>query len=175
MVVKKGRIFPIIITLLLIIIIIYLFATIKQPYVECSKEVTNELGIQVLENIQITLDGNKIASMDIKKTIILPEEYLKEENHYLNSMRFILKDSYEYLPKKAVTITQESDRLIAHVMVDNDETIILNNIEFTNQEELQIKINANTKAKNVVTLSIGDSYTEGEFMTHMKNNGYTCK
>ena len=74
MVVKKGRIFPIIITLLLIIIIIYLFATIKQPYVECSKDVTNELGIQVLENIQITLDGNKIASMDIKKIIILPEE-----------------------------------------------------------------------------------------------------
>lgn len=173
--VKKGRIFPIIITLLLIIIIIYLFATIKQPYIECSKEITNDLAIQVSENIQVTLDGNKISSMDIKKTIILPEEYLKEEDHYLNSMKFILKNSYDYLPKKNVAITQESDRLIAHIMVDDDETIILNNIEFTNQDKLQIKINANTKAKDVVTLSIGDIYTEGEFMTHMKNNGYTCK
>lgn len=175
MVVRKGRLFPIIITVLLIVVIIYLFATIKQPYVECSKEVTNELGIQILENSQVTLDGNKIALMDITKTIILPEKYLQEEHHYLNSMRFILKESYEYLPKKTVTITQESDRLIAHIKVDDDETVILNNIEITNQDDLQIKINANTKAKDVVTLSIGDEYTEGEFMTHMKNNGYTCK
>ena len=86
-----------------------------------------------------------------------------------------MKNSYEYLPKKAVAITQESDRIIAHIVVDDDETLILNNIEFTNEDDLQIKINANTKAKDVVTLTIGDSYTEGEFMTHMKNNGYTCK
>ena len=174
MMVKKGRIFPIIITLLLIIIIIYLFATIKQPYIECSKEITNDLAIQVSENIQVTLDGNKISSMDIKKTIILPEEYLKEEDHYLNSMKFILKESYAYLPKDSTTISQESDRIIAHVVVDNDETLILNNIEFTNDEKLELKINANTKAKDVVTLKINDSYSEGEFMTHMKNNGYSC-
>ena len=49
------------------------------------------------------------------------------------------------------------------------------NIKFTNVEDLQIKINANTKAKDVVTLKIKDAYTEGEFMTHMRNNGYSCK
>ena len=64
--------------------------------------------------------------------------------------------------------------MIAQVVVDDDETLILNNIEFTDDDDLQIKINSNTKAQDVVTLSIKDSYTEGEFMTHMKNNGYTC-
>ncbi|HIT23774.1 MAG TPA: hypothetical protein IAD45_05090, partial [Candidatus Faecimonas intestinavium] len=94
--------------------------------------------------------------------------------NYLNSMKFILKESYAYLPKDSTTISQESDRIIAHVVVDNDETLILNNIEFTNDEKLELKINANTKAKDVVTLKINDSYSEGEFMTHMKNNGYSC-
>ncbi len=175
MVVKKSRVFPIIITISLIVIIIYLFANIKQPYVECSKETTNELGIQVLENIQVNLDSNSIEKMDLTKTIILPEQYINEENNYLNSMRFIIENSYEYLPQKTVKITQDSDRIISRVVVDDDETIILNNIEFTNEDDLQIKINSNTKAQNVVTLSIGDSYTEGEFLTHMKNNGYSCK
>ena len=109
------------------------------------------------------------------KTIILPEKYLKEEKNYLNSIKFAIKESYEYLPKKAVELTQESDRIIAHITLSDNETIILNNIEFEQPNDLQIKINANTKAKDVITLKIKDSYTEGEFMTHMKNNGYSCK
>lgn len=172
---KKGKIFPMILTIILIVIIIYLFANIKQPYVECNKKTTNDLGIQILENIQVNLEGNDIEKMDLTKTIILPQTYLKTDNKYLDSINFVMKNSYEYLPKKAVAIIQESDRIIAHIVVDDDETLILNNIEFTNEDDLQIKINANTKAKDVVTLTIGDSYTEGEFMTHMKNNGYTCK
>ena len=112
--------------------------------------------------------------MDLTKTIILPETFLNENDNYLNSMKFILKESYAYLPKDSTTISQESDRIIAHVVVDDDETLILNNIEFTNDEKLELKINANTKAKDVVTLKINDSYSEGEFMTHMKNNGYSC-
>ena len=175
MTLKQGRAFPIIITVILISIIIYLFATIKQPYVECSKKTVNELGIELQENLKVTLDSSSIQKMDLTKTIILPNQYLEDENNYLNSMKFIIKNSYDYLPKKAVKITQGTDRIIAHVIVDKNETLILNNIEFTNDQDLQIKINANTKAKDVVTLKINDSYTEGEFMTHMKNNGYSCK
>ena len=174
MILKKGRVFPMILTIILIIIIIYLFATIKQPYVVCNKTTTNESGIEVDEKIQVTLDGNNIKKMDLTKTIILPEEYLSEEDNYLNSMKFILKESYAYLPKKTVSISQESDRIIAHIVVDDDETLILNNIEFTNNDKLELKVNANTKARDVVTLKIKDSYSEGEFMTHMKNNGYSC-
>ncbi len=174
MTLRRGRAFPIILTILLIIIIIYLFANIKQPYVVCTKETTNDLGIEINENIQVTLDGNKIQKMDLTKTLIFPEQYLKQEDNYLNSMHYIIENSYEYLPSDTVTIKQESDRIIANIVVDQDETVILNNIEFENIDDLQIKINANTKAQDVVTLSINDNYTEGEFMTHMKNNGYTC-
>ena len=174
MTLRRGRAFPIILTILLIIIIIYLFANIKQPYVVCTKETTNDLGIEINENIQVTLDGNKIQKMDLTKTLIFPEQYLKQEDNYLNSMHYIIENSYEYLPSDTVTMKQESDRIIANIVVDQDETVILNNIEFENIDELQIKINSNTKAQDVVTLSINDNYTEGEFMTHMKNNGYTC-
>mgnify|MGYP005771213745 CR=1 FL=1 len=174
MTLRRGRAFPIILTILLIIIIIYLFANIKQPYVVCTKETTNDLGIEINENIQVTLDGNKIQKMDLTKTLIFPEQYLKQEDNYLNSMHYIIENSYEYLPSDTVTIKQESDRIIANIVVDQDETVILNNIEFENIDDLQIKINSNTKAQDVVTLSINDNYTEGEFMTHMKNNGYTC-
>ena len=175
MTLKQGRVFPIIITVILISIIIYLFATIKQPYVECSKT-TTELGIQIVENLKVSLSSNNIEKMDLTKTIILLENYTKEENNYLDSIKFAIEESYEYLPKKVVQVTQNSDRVIAQVVVvDDDETLILNNIKFTNVEDLQIKINANTKAKDVVTLKIKDAYTEGEFMTHMRNNGYSCK
>lgn len=174
MTLKKGKVFPMVLTIIFIVIIIYLFATIKQPYVVCTKSNTNNLDIKVDEKIQVALDGNNIKSMDLTKTIILPETYLHEKDNYLNSMRFILKESYAYLPRETVTIDQTSDRIIAHVVVDDDETLILNNIEFTNNEKLELKINANTKAKDVVTLKINDSYSEGEFMTHMKNNGYSC-
>lgn len=111
--------------------------------------------------------------MDLTKTLTFDEKYLEKEST-LNSIEYVLKTSYDYLPKSTVEITKSSDKIIAHVTVDDDETIILNNIEFENANDLQIKINANTKAEDVVTLSINDKYTEGEFMTHMKNNGYTC-
>ena len=45
MTLRRGRVFPIILTILLIIIIIYLVANIKQPYLVCTKETTNDLGI----------------------------------------------------------------------------------------------------------------------------------
>jgi hypothetical protein len=38
-----------------------------------------------------------------------------------------------------------------------------------------MKINSNTRSSDVVTLSVGDKYTEGELITIMKNNGYVCK
>ena len=107
MTLRQGRIFPIIVTVLLISIIIYLFATIKQPYIECSKTATTEQGIQIVENLKVTLSSNNIAKMDLTKTIILPQNYIQEENSYLNSIKFAIKSSYEYLPKNAVKITQD--------------------------------------------------------------------
>lgn len=164
-----------IITIILIVVIIYLFATIQQPYIECSKITKDNLNISIKEDIKVGLGNANIDNIEVTKTIILPEEYLTEEKNYLNSIKYAIKKSYDYLPKDALTIKQESDRLIVSVKVNKDETLILNNIEFINNDELQIKINVNTKSPDVITLKIKDKYTEGELMTHLKNNGYSCK
>ena len=113
--------------------------------------------------------------MDLNKVIVLPSNYLEDDIH-LNSIKFSLKKHYEYLDKDVVNYSVKDDRIVVNVLVDEDETIVLNNIEFfENDGKLEMKINSNTRSSDVVTLSIGDKYTEGEFITRMKNNGYVCK
>ena len=170
---SKGKGLPIIITVMLIAIIIYLFATVEQPLVVCEKKVKNDLDITVSEVLETTLDSNEIRKMVLVKTIILPDEYLGDNNQ-LDNIMFILDKSYEYLGDK-VTITKSKDRVVVKVVVEDEETIILNNIEFFDNEGLQMRINSNTKSSDVLTLRIDDNYTEGEFMTRLKNNGYHCK
>ena len=169
---SKSRL-PIIITVMLIAIIIYLFATVEQPLVVCEKKVKNDLDITVSERLETTLDSNEIRKMVLVKTIILPDEYLGD-NDQLDNIMFILDKSYEYLGDK-VTITKSKDRVVVKVVVEDEETIILNNIEFFDNEGLQMRINSNTKSSEVLTLSVDDNYSEGEFMTRLKNNGYHCK
>ena len=57
---SKGKGLPIIITIMLIVIIIYLFATVEQPLVVCEKKVTDDLDITVSEVLETTLDGKEI-------------------------------------------------------------------------------------------------------------------
>ena len=169
---SKSRL-PIIITVMLIAIIIYLFATVEQPLVVCEMKVKNDLDITVSEVLETTLDSDEIRKMVLVKTIILPDEYLGDNNQ-LDNIMFILDKSYEYLGDK-VTITKSKDRVVVKVVVEDEETIILNNIEFFDNEGLQMRINSNTKSSEVLTLSVDDNYSEGEFMTRLKNNGYHCK
>ena len=171
---SKGRLFPLIITVMLIMIIIYLFATVEQPLVVCEKKIKNDLDIIVSESLEATLDSNEIRKMILVKTIVLPDKYL-ENNSQLDNIMFILDKSYEYLSDDKVTITKGKDRVIVKVVVEDDETIILNNIEFFDNDGLQMRINSNTKSSEVLTLSVDDDYSEGEFMTRLKNNGYYCK
>ena len=168
---KKSKVFPIIMTILIIVIIIYLFVTIKQTEVSCSKSNTDDLGIKVVEELNANLDGRSIKSMVLEKTIVLPDEYLDERD----SVEFLLKKSYEYLDEDKVSFSSLNNKLIVRIEIDKDETIILNNIEFSEDNGLQVKINSNTKSSDVITLKVGDNYTEGELMTRMKNNGYVCK
>lgn len=171
---QKSKIFPIILTAIIIFIIVYLFINIKQPLITCSKT-TNSLNIEIREELQVKLDGRKIKEMEVTKTIILPPEYLSAKENYLNTIKYAIKDSYEYLGQKKVSYKNIDNGLIVTVKVHNNETIILNNIDFTNKDSLQIKINSNTKSSDVVTLKVNDNYTEGELMTHLKNNEYHCK
>lgn len=169
---NKNRTFPIILTLIIIIIIIYLFATLKQPYVECSKTTTDQFDIKIEERIKTTFNGNKISKINLTKTITLPDKYNSDK--YLESIKSSLEKSYKYLNNK-VNIKKVENGIITTININNKETIILNNIEFINMDDLEIKINSNTKSSDVITLKINDKYTEGEFKTHLKNNGYVCK
>lgn len=171
---KKNMIIPSIVTVLMLVVIIYLFASIKQPYVECSKRTTDSFGIVVNENLVITLSNNKISKMHVTKKIILPDKYLNDDS-YLEEIKQALIKSYSYLSSDVVTISRGTNYLLVDINTLKDETIILNNISFIDVDGLQIKINPNTKSSEVVTLKIKDKYTEGEVMTKMKNSGYVCK
>ena len=170
----KGKFFPVFIAIIFIVIIIYLIANVKQSTVTCSKRTTNDLNITVEEKLETSVDGNKISAMKLTKTIILPEKYL-EDDSYLESIGYSIKNSYAYLGKGHVKVSKLTDRVIVYVSVDKNETLILNNIDFEDQDSLVMRINPNTKSSDVVTLKINDNYTEGELMTHLKNNGYTCQ
>ena len=171
---SKGKGLPIIITIFMIVIIIYLFATVEQPLVVCEKRNVNDLDIIVSEKLETTLDGKEIRKMVLVKSIILPDKYLVDSSE-LSSIMFALEKSYQYLGEDKVTITKGKDRVTVRVEVEDDETLILNNIEFFDNDGLQMRINSNTKSSDVLTLRIDDNYTEGEFMTRLKNNGYSCK
>lgn len=171
---SKGKGLPIIITIMLIVIIIYLFATVEQPLVVCEKKVTDDLDITVSEVLETTLDGKEIDKMVLVKTIVLPDKYLVDDNE-LDSIMFALEKSYKYLGEDKVLVTKGKDRITVKVVVEDDETIILNNLEFFDNDGLQMRINSNTRSSEVLTLRVKDDYTEGEFMTRLKNNGYSCK
>ena len=171
---NKGKGLPIIITIFMIVVIIYLFATVEQPLVVCEKRNVNDLDIVVSEVLETTLDSNEIRKMVLVKTIILPDEYLVDDNE-LDGIMFALEKSYQYLGTDKYTITKGKDRVTVKVEVEDNETLILNNIEFFDNDGLQMRINSNTKSSDVLTLKIDDDYSEGEFMTRLKNNGYSCK
>ena len=84
----------------------------------------------------------------------------------------VLKD---LLPGTSYKYTIGNDRVTVTIEVDKNEILLLDNIDFVNTDDLQIKINSNTKSSEVITLSVGDHYTDGELMTRFKNNGYNCK
>ena len=96
MVQRRNMLFPIIITVLVILVIIYLIGSVKQPYVSCSRSTTDDLGIKLVENLVTTLDGNKIKKMELTKTIILPKKYL-DSDKYLEEIKFALAKAYAYL------------------------------------------------------------------------------
>ena len=169
---RKSMTLPIIITLIMIVIIIYLFATIKQTQVVCEKTKIFDDDVRLEERVVATLDGKNIEMLNVTKNVILPEKYNKAT--YLNSIEFSLRNTLDYLDNK-VKYVVDGNTLSVRFSTDKKEVILLDNIEFINNGDLQVKINSNTKSSGVVTLSVGDNYTDGELMKHLKNNGYSCK
>ena len=169
---RKSMTFPIVIAFIIIAIIVYLFATIKQSEISCSKTKTFDGNIRLTERLLVVTDGKEINSMRLTKTIVLPEKYLKDD-HYLVGIKNALENTLNYLWDK-VRYTVWEDRIVVTIEVNKNEILLLDNIDFINSDDLQIKINSNTKSSEVITLSVGDHYTDGELMTRLKNNGYSC-
>lgn len=170
---KKSKFFPFLLTIIIIVIVIYLFANIEQTSVKCSKKVVEDDNIVVTEELITSLEGRKINNFNFKKSIILPEKYLKD-NKYIDYVAYTIGKSYEYLGKDKVKVSKLSDRVVIRINLKDKGTLILNNIDFIVNDDLDIKINTNTKSSGVVTLTVNDNYTQGELIKHMKNNGYTC-
>ncbi len=169
---RSSRLLPIILGIIILGIIVYLFMTVEQKIVTCSNTYTSN-DIKITEKVEATIDGNKITHMNVSKTIILPDRFVSEEN--INGVKSSLEKSLEYLGHDYYVITTGINKVVVDIDLDNNKTIILNNISFVDGKDLVMKINPNTKSSEVITLKVGDNYTEGEFMKHLKNNGYTCR
>ena len=167
---RKSMKLPIIITFIIIAVIVFLFARIKQTEVICEKTYSFDSGISLNEKVVATLDGKEINKLDVTKTIVLPEKYIKDEN-YVNDIKNNLDRTLSYLGDK-VQYNVLEDRIVIEISVDKNEVVLLKNISF---EDKKIVINSNTKSSDVVTLTVGDNYTDGEFMKTLKGLGYSCK
>ena len=167
---RKSMRLPIIITFIIIAVMVYLFTRIKQTEVVCEKTYSFDSGISLNEKVVATLDGKEIDKLDVTKTIMLPEKYIKDEN-YVNDIKNNLDRTLSYLGDK-VNYSILDDRIIVEISVNNNEVVLLKNIKF---EDKKIVIDSNTKSSDVVTLTVGDDYTDGEFMKTLKGLGYSCK
>lgn len=170
---KKSRL-PVILTFIVICIIIYLFMNIKQTEIVCEKDFLFDSNIELYESVNIKLDSKKIVGIDLDKRITLPDGIDRREEKIVGIQNSI-DTTLSYLDK-AVEYKKFDDGLNVNISVHNNELVLLGNISFyDNNGELGIKINPNTKSSDVITLSVGDNYTDGELMKKLKNNGYRCK
>ena len=114
----------------------------------------------------------KITGITVVKTIVLPSSYADET--HLNSIKYSLQKTLEYLGDK-VKYSINDNIIKVTINVHKNEIVLLNNISFVVNDDLEIIINSNTKSSEVIPITVGDNYTDGEFMMHMKNYGYSCK
>lgn len=170
---RKSMRLPVILAFIIIGVIVYLFATIKQTEVKCEKVTTFDSNIYLKEEITSIMGNQRINSLNVKKTIILPEKYTKDET-YLYKIKEELNRTLEYLGDK-VTYKISNDRIIVEINVHKNEVVLLDNISFDITNDLKILINSNTKSSKVITLKVGDNYTDGEFMKRLKKKDYNCK
>jgi len=157
----------------MIIIIIYLFATLQQDKVECEKTTTYDNGVKLTENITSIVDSNSISNIHLVKRITLPERFLRDDT-YKNSVKYSLENTLDYLGKK-VKYTTTTDSVVVTIDISKDELVLLDNIDFDGDDDLGIEIDTSTVSGDVITLKVGDKYTTGELMKKLKNNSYVCR
>lgn len=169
---RKSKTLPIILTFIFLAIIVYLFTTIKQTEVVCDKTTSYDADVKVIEDVVVTLDGKEITNLNVSKKIVLPDKYNNEST--INGIRFSLEKTLDYLGDR-VEYTNTDYGLLVNIKIDDNKLVLLDNISFIENDSLEIKVESNTKNSNIVVLSVGDNYTDGELMKRLKNNGYSCK
>jgi len=166
---RKSMKLPVVITFIIIVVIIGMFATIKQKQIVCDKSRLFD-DFKVNESVSLMLDGKGIREIKVSKTIVIPERFLRDS--YLDYVEGSLNRTLEYLGDKA-SYKVEKNKLLINVLVSKNEVILLDNISFTSGGK--IKVDSNTKSSKVVTLTVGDNYTDSDLMKFMKSKGYSCK
>lgn len=171
---RKSMTLPIVITLIFIVIVVYLFMNLKQSKVVCESIKTFDGGFKVKENVLSNTDGKKITSMEITKTIYVADRYVNNTES-IEEVKNAIKNTLDYLGDN-VSYEVLNDEIIVKMKVHKNELILLDNINFIdNGGKVDVLINTNTKSSDVISLSVGDNYTDGELMKKMKNRGYSCK
>lgn len=169
---RKSMTFPVILTFIIIGIVIYLFTTIKQEEVVCEKSKSYDSNIVVNEYVVSKTDGKKITNLYVRKKIILPDKFNNEST--INGIKNSLGNTLDYLGDN-VKYEVTDYGLLVKISLDEKNVVLLDNISFYDNGDLEIEIDSNIKSSNIVALSVGDNYTEGELMKRLKNNGYSCK
>ena len=168
---RKSMTLPVVLTFIIITIMVYLFATIKQTEVVCDKTTVYDADVKVIENVVATLDGKEITNLNVSKKIILPEKYNNEAT--IKGIKYSLENTLSYLGNR-VEYTSTNYGLLVNIKIDDNKLVLLDNISFYENDSLEIKVESNTKNSKIVVLSVGDNYTDGELMKRLKNNGYSC-
>lgn len=171
---RKSMTLPIIITFIFICIIVYLFINIKQSIIICDKTTVFDSDIKIIEIVRSETDGKKINRIQVTKKIILPSTYPKLEEN-ITGIKNSIDKTLSYLGD-SVSYSMSDNVLLVRVDVSHNELVLLDNISFyDNDGELVITVNPNTKSSEVISLKVGDTYTDGELMKLLKNRGFSCK
>ena len=160
----------VILSFLILMIIIYLFINFKQETITCFSTTTYD-DVTVSENLVANFSGNSISSMTLTKKIKVSDKYA--DTKHINQIVNALEKTLGYL--KDVDYSTSSNSVTVTINTTSKDVLLLKNIEFISNDDLEIKIDSNIKSSNVIALKVGDNYSESELMKRMKNNGYSCK
>ena len=170
---RKSKTIPIIIAFIFILFIVYLFTSIEQTTIVFEKTKNYSSDITVREVVTGVVDGKRINSLNVVKIIKLPDKFINDDE-ITSNIKESLNRTHKYLGKN-VTYRLSDNSIITTINIKNNELILLDNISFNDSGNAEIIIDSNTKSSNVIALSVGDSYSEGEFMKRLRTEGYSCK
>jgi hypothetical protein len=168
---KSNFLVPITVVAIIICIIFYLIASTDQPNVTCSISRSDDLNIEIQETVKTKLSSRKIIELNIKKEYVFPKKLNKDAN--INMLKNLLDNSLEYLGDDQDVYTKDNV-VTVNIITKKKNPVLLDNVEFTMNDGLSIKVNTNTKS-DVTKLSVGEEYSEGELLTYLKNRGYSCQ